>query len=369
MGIYQSGQGVKIEETVKVSGVPTNATTATYKIWFPDGTLVSYVFGVDVEVTNPATGVYDLDPAPNAAPGLYQYQLVTTGTAAGASEIKTYTILSGGSLAPEGMGPCSNWVDSADVLACCSAEIGSDTTYLEMSVAAAVELLYEASSRRFPGICQRTVRPCRLGTCRWGEPQVLSRGHLVGWDGSRWDGFDCGCRPTSRVKLAGRAHQIVQVKIDGIVLDPTEYALQDGRWLIRESPNRWPSCQDISLPDTEDGTWSVTYTYGKAPPMAGQLAAQALACEILKGCNPDAECAIPKGAMRVTRQGITLERNFFIRQRAGARSGKGTQGVFWATGITEVDFFLNTFNPAGIPRRATFWSASSRNRYAKSDPS
>lgn len=249
---------------------------------------------------------------------------------------------------------CSAWTTAEDVVGCCSAEIGSDTTFLEASIVAASEMLYDASGRQFPGICERTVRPCQIDSCLCGG-QVLSRGHLVGWDGSCWGGFNCGCQPESRVKLAGYVRSITQVKIDGVVLDPSEYFVQGHRWLIHRSPGRWPQCQIIDLPDTEDGTFSVTYEFGKAPPVSGQLAAQALACEITKSCTPGVECALPTGVVRVTRQGLTLERSFFVRDRFGV----------WATGIGAVDFFLNGVNPAGIRRRGTVFSPSSRNRYAR----
>lgn len=250
---------------------------------------------------------------------------------------------------------CSGWTTTDDVLACCSAEIGSDTSYLEASIVAASELLYEASGRRFVGVCERTARPCAVDSCLCGT-QVLSRGHLVFWNGECWGGYDCGCQPESKTKLAGYVREITEVKIDGIALDPSEYFVQDHKWLVRRE-GRWPSCQSMDRDDTEEGTWSVTYEYGKAPPVLGQLAAQSLACEIVKSCAPGVECALPDGVVRITRQGITLERSFFVRDENGV----------WATGIGPVDLFLNAFNSAGIPRRATVWSPSRRARYARTN--
>ena len=249
---------------------------------------------------------------------------------------------------------CSAWTTTDDVLTCCTAEIGSDTTFLEASIAAASEALYLASGKQFVGICERTVRPCQTDACGCGT-QILSRGHLVGWDGGCWGGYDCGCQPTSRVKLAGYATEIVEVKIDGIVIDESEYELVRNKWLVHRGGGRWPSCQIDDLPDTEEGTFSVTYEYGKAPPVLGQLAAAALACEIVKSCTTGVECALPDGVVRITRQGITVERSLFIQDERGR----------WATGIGAVDIFLNAVNQAGIPRRATAWSPSSRGRYAR----
>jgi hypothetical protein len=371
----------EVFEAIYESGTPGLAGTVAVAIHDNQNVVV---FGpttlqiVELIINGAPTGTYRANLTAPAAEGQYSINWSNDGSfdpqAGGAVEdlLVQNTVLVlpslGAGVADSAL--CSAWTTVEETVACCSVQIGSDTSLAEAAVVAASEILYEASGKRYPGVCERTVRPCRTRQCLYGQ-QVLSRGHLVGWDGSCWGGYDCGCRPTSQVKLAGRAREIVEVVIDGVVLDPSEYYLQDGRWLIRKSPSRWPWCQTIGLPDTEAGTWSVTYSYGKAPPVIGSMAAQALACEIIKTCSTDdADCAIPKGAIRVTRQGITLERTFFMRQLSGARTAAtGAKGVFWATGIPEVDYFLNTMNAAGILRRATFWSASQKNRYARSDPS
>ena len=255
-------------------------------------------------------------------------------------------------------GPCTAWTTVDDVRDCCTDDelADSDTTLIDDAIVATSELLYEASGRRYPGTCQRTVRPC-------GEPglcgvQVLSRGHLVGWDGASWGGYDCGCQPLSRVKLAGTVREIVQVKIDGDVVDPDDYRVDEYRWLVRKNGGQWPRCQSLDYDDTEEGTFSVTYSYGRAVPGSGRRAAAQLACEVFRSCSGSGEggeCALPNGVTRVTRQGITIERTFMQRDQSG----------IWRSGIAAVDLFLNTYNPRGLARRATFWSPSSRARYAR----
>lgn len=254
-------------------------------------------------------------------------------------------------------GPCTAWTSVDDVRDCCTDDelASSDTTLIDAAIVATSELLYEASGSRFSGLCQRTVRPC-------GEPglcgvQVLSRGHLVGWDGSFWGGYNCGCQPLSRVKLAGSVREIVEVKIDGVVVGESLYEVRERRWLIRTDGGLWPRCQSDGLPDTEEGTFSVTYTYGRAVPTSGQRAAAQLACEVFKSCSGAGECALPIGVSRVTRQGITIERTFMHLDKNG-----------WRTGLATVDLFLNIVNPRGLARRGTFWSPSSRARYARPTP-
>ncbi len=117
----------------------------------------------------------------------------------------------------------------------------------------------------------------------------------------------------------------------------------------------WPRCQNLDLPDTEVGTFSVTYEYGVEPPLIGLEAAKQLACQIYLGCTGSDQCQLPTGATRVTRQGVTIERQFFSRDpKTGA----------WRTGLPLVDLFLNTVNPGGLRRRPAVWTPDGP-RYAR----
>lgn len=253
------------------------------------------------------------------------------------------------------VGPCSTWTTPAEVVAFCASEdvdSGSDIYLLDEAVIISSQELYAASGKQFAGICENFVRPCSDG-CSCGY-QVLSRGHLVGWDGECWGGYACGCHPEPRVKLAGYVREILEVTIDGIVVDPSLYRVDKNKYLVRTDGSRWPSCQTLELNSDEVGTFAVSYTYGRIPPLMGQMAARQLACEIFKDSS-GLECALPTGVTRVTRQGITFERSFFQRDPDG----------LWRTGMALVDMFLNTVNPHGLSRRGTFWSPASRGRYAR----
>ncbi len=68
------------------------------------------------------------------------------------------------------------------------------------------------------------------------------------------------------------------------------------------------------------------------------------------------DCQIPEGAVRISRQGITVDRAIFARNPdTGA----------WETGLSAVDQFLNAYNPKGIMRRALFISPKATDRYAR----
>lgn len=253
---------------------------------------------------------------------------------------------------------CNAWTTAESMVVCCDAEFDSSGELADSSIVAASELLYLASGKQYPGICAMTVRPCKTDGCSCGY-QVLSRGHLVGWDGDCWSGYECGCSALSRVRLAGHVQEITSVKIDGVVVDPDTYFVYRNTWLTRKDGLKWPRCQSLDRDDTDEGTFSVSYSYGKAPPVIGQLAAAQLACEIVKSCTPDLECALPNGVTRITRQGITIERNALLRD---------PKTKIWRTGMDQVDFFLNAVNPHGLARRAIGWSAGSRSRYPMPEP-
>ena len=256
------------------------------------------------------------------------------------------------------LGPCTSWI-SADDLIDCGAVDSSDYD-LDYWAVAASEIMFQLSGRRFAGLCGPTVvRPCRKACgCDW---QILSRGYVV-WHGDAWScgGDPCGCAGTSVINLWYPVRTIIEVKIDGSVVDPSGYRVIRSRKLARSDDvgppvahNIWPACQNVNLPDTEEGTFSIVYTWGRYPPEAGKLAASQLAMELLKECNGEA-CALPKGITRVTRQGITIEKpaltSWIVREG-------------WKTGMPLVDAFLSAFNPSGLTRRPVIWSPASDLRY------
>lgn len=240
-------------------------------------------------------------------------------------------------------GTCGEaWITSDELAACLGIE--GDADLLDSATELATSILFSLSGERYPGVCQRTVRPC-YDPCNCGWGQVLSRGHLVGWSAGRWTndcGDRCGCGVQRRVRLAGiPARSIVQVKIDGVALSPSEYRLDAGGWLARTTGG-WPICQATSLPDTEPGTFSVTYTWGMEPPVSGREAAKALAAELYAACS-GGDCDLNANIQSVARQGVSWTRGEMLA--AG--------GVM---GIQAVDVFLTTVNPKGMRRRPAVFS-------------
>ena len=328
---------------------------------------------IEVECTVDDFGVYRYLGVFPADPSLSPYVITWEGASGSDPAIITTAseeicVSTSVPTVPSGDGPCTDWLTGDDVAACCSVEASSGVLFDDAAVQAQ-NLLYQLSGRRYAGLCgPLTVRPCR-DNCSCFPVQRLayaSGGSRLLWTGDYWgfwgnDSRNCGCGCLSQVKLSGfPVQEITEVKIDGDIVAPSEYRLDENRYLTRLNDTFWPACQDLSLDDTEDGTFSVSYVYGASPPPEGVAAAAQLGCEIYKSCSGQ-ECALPTGVTRYTRQGITVEKMAFTSWAFQ----RGTRGVLggWRTGMPLVDMFLASSNPHGISRRPVFWAPG--RRYAR----
>lgn len=367
---YLRGNPVSLIERFWGAAGPENPTTVTYTVLAPDGSEQVYVWPTDAEVSNPEVGTFELSLPPQIPPGEWRFRAEGAGALVQARE-GAFTVLESAVLDPidstvPTTGPCSSWIDGDDVAEFDpSLGVGSDTWRLDDVAYVASGLMYELSGRQFPGVCQRTVRPCRSGCSCWGgyalggSPFYWTTSEIGGaWLGA-WrneNGDQCGCGTESYVRLAGYpVREILEVKIDGEVIDPSGYRLDQRRFLIRladltttpPTDRFWPLCQDLSLPDTEAGTYSVKYTWGADVPLGGRWAAAQLAAELWRAFPANAgDCKLPSKVTRVVRQGITMER--IVPTADLLRNGQ--------TGLPLVDSFIATVNPTKARRRSAVWS-------------
>jgi hypothetical protein len=241
---------------------------------------------------------------------------------------------------------CQPWITEADLAACDCDATGLAPSRLADLMMAASETLYMLSGSVYSGPCTRVLRPCHaLG--QGGGP--LGQSHqmpaLIGGQWWNLGGCGCGSWDMCTCRLAGSIllpvdHPIsATVRIDGAVV--TDFRLE-GRSLWRRS---WPCCQDLSLPDTQPGTWSVTVVHGLDPPVSGKLAASALAAELVRACQASKSCRLPLGISSAVRQGVTIDASEFAELVSDGHLG-----------LAEVDVFLAAVNPGGLRRRARFVS-------------
>lgn len=219
---------------------------------------------------------------------------------------------------------------------------------------AAVEYLWRWSGRRF-GLCSVSVRPCEEDCTKgstwrgWsgspaGFPFVGAGFFPYIWQGSWFNAIcnncntqRCGCARISTVVLPGPVNEILEILIDGEIVNPNVYRL-DNLGLSRLDGTAWPRCQNmLHDPDGESpvsdasDTFQVTYLQGVAVPAAGQLAAGTLACELAKQACGGGGCRLPKRVQTVQREGVTIT---LPNDDAFFSNG--------STGIWEIDMFLSS---------------------------
>jgi hypothetical protein len=221
-------------------------------------------------------------------------------------------------LSADDIGPAAK--DVPDKVKSMSAELRLDV------VTFASEILFTATGGRYPGECERAVRPCaRAPEGFWPAPwplwwpggvpvPLLGPGTSL-WEWQRSWG-DCGCGLSSGACSCGWLPQvtlgafpitgITEVLIDGAVLNPDAYRVDERRWLVRVDGSGWPRCQHLERATTEEGTWQVEFTAGAAPPRAGAIAARLYAIEIAKSLSGCDDCQLPDRVASILRQGTTV---------------------------------------------------------------
>ena len=233
------------------------------------------------------------------------------------------------------------------------------------AVNAASELLYIRSGRVYTGTCGPvTIRPVARPVNQEGRLWLGGGGAFGGggsWGAVSWYQMGVG----STVSHFGNSTppelplpnypvlDIIQVKIDGVIIPDDEYRLDDFRTLVRMRPTAsstpterwgWPQAQINDLPDTEEGTFSVTYTFGQDPGVMGRIAAKKLAEFIALPAFGQTD-NYPNRMTNLSRQGVTVQ----VADAIDLLS-KGSLG------ITEVEEWLTTVNPGKNIRQASVWS-------------
>lgn len=246
---------------------------------------------------------------------------------------------------------CSPWIDQQDLYACgCPENAPQDV--MDLAIESASEILFKLTGQQYPGECEATLRPCgnsgRSVPFGWGYPWIPLKldGVWLNTGGCGCAMDYCGCSSYPALNLGRDDVQSVdEVIIDGVVLDPGDYRLDENRFLVRVVGSRWPCCQYLALPLDEHGTWGVTITYGWPIPADLRRAAAVLASEYVKACTSAGDCRLPMRAQTVARQGVTLQ---LFDPLETLNQGR--------TGLWEVDLAVTAHNPHRLTRQASVWS-------------
>lgn len=274
-------------------------------------------------------------------------------------------------------GPCSPWVAGPAVLALpwvlnaaqkAIADGKLDQQQIDVicaeAASAASEILYELAGRQFAGECGPvTIRPVSRPTdadTRSRPGGMSPNAWFSAWGAASSYGANVpgvasmylSSEPPT-IRLPWPVSDIKLVKIDGVPIPAGEYELRAFQELVRIRPTAsfspterwgWPTSQIMDLPDTEPGTFSVTFTFGAAPPASGLLAARKLA-EVIALPQLGDTTRYPHRITQMTRQGVTT-------QIASVIDVLAKQSL----GIWEVDAFLLAVNPKKLQRSAAVWS-------------
>lgn len=253
-------------------------------------------------------------------------------------------------------GPCGWAVDSCGCGTCWDSYTPA---VREQAAALASYTMWAATGRRY-GLCEVTVLPCNRP-----RPAPLYRTYPLGWNGAglpafgdsddyflpypilaggQWfnttcGGTGCSCAARCEVDLPAPAAAIVEVRLDGVVVDGAAYEIADRHILVRIDGACWPTCQvyGVQVPGFE-----VTYLRGSEPPEAVAFASRVLACQFAKLCA-GGECSLPYQLRSLTRSGVSVE--------VGSTAPAGPLRGPVVTGIAVVDQIIAADNPHGLIQR------------------
>lgn len=217
---------------------------------------------------------------------------------------------------PYTFGPCVPWTPIWQTGECSVLLLPGAPEVTGTAVEIASEVLYHLTAQRF-GTCEVTLRPCRRSCYDsfangswWWEYGTYPRPY---WYNGVWYNLGCGvcgdncsCVGIDETVLPGPLDTVSSVMLDGVQLvEGVNYRIDDYRKVVRIDGLLWPFCQDLTKPDTEVGTWSITASYGEPVPALGRVAVGELAGEIVKYLTCG-ECQLPQGVVDVSRQGISM---------------------------------------------------------------
>lgn len=189
--------------------------------------------------------------------------------------------------------------------------------------------------------CPIELRPCRTlwrGSTWYEAPTVggdyfqpfIFRGEWYNAACGSCDG-ECSCGASTTIRLPQQTGGIQKVTVDGAVIPPTAYRIDNGNLLVRTDGGYWPFGQNLALDPDEDGTFAIWYYEGAMPTSIDLFATGRLAYEFYKDLCGD-DCDLPLGVRAVNRQGVQFDLTMDM-------FGRGI------TGIPAVDAAIALRNP------------------------
>jgi hypothetical protein len=191
---------------------------------------------------------------------------------------------------------CQPFVTVEDVFddrCACALDEGEHLDLVEDVIDMASDILTIMSGGRIAGICDSTYRPVKVGGGACAPAAGGMSDHEYALFGQ-----------TDMIPIPGIQPQVIEVEIDGVVLNPSEYGLMNGRYLFRREGS-WPASNDLLALDSADGVFSITIRSGLPPDFITRQAAIELTCEIVSDVV-GAATRLPRGARSANLQGVAV---------------------------------------------------------------
>lgn len=244
-------------------------------------------------------------------------------------------------VAPAPNGPCSSWAEIAELpegCPCVSETSGdegtpSEATLLEL-LAEATDILWAILGRPNIGICEAIIHPETRGIC--GYP--ITRRHGLRTTGQ---GYLGSAVLLDRVPV----NDVLEVIIDGEVVDPTTYELHDGQWLVRD-PGSWPPGGGPAT----DLAFRITYTYGiEVPPLVRDATIEIANYLWSRHCGNTGGNTIPEAVDSLGTQGMQ-----YRFRRGNTENAAAVQQAL--PSLTAVGLARSSYNPTGQNQQTYIYS-------------
>lgn len=223
-----------------------------------------------------------------------------------------------------------------DGVCACDLDAIDDAELIDDMIDQASDMLSMATGGIVSGICQRTVRPVALCGEEYDPFYPTYRQYpLRDWR-RQFGGLNS-------IPLRAQNPDIVSIHIDGAVISPSDYGLLEGKYLFRRSAD-WPTVNDLRKADTQVGTFSITYRFGRAPDRLARMACIELACELIKDAKGKPS-GLPRGVTSANIQGASIQ----VRPRAEALRDGDEQ-------IPVVSRFMSLWAPEGMNQVTGVWA-------------
>lgn len=154
---------------------------------------------------------------------------------------------------------CQPFITASQITCECE---GVSSAIIQGWIDQASDVIAIITGGQISGRCSDVVRPRGEGTCGCIQQSC------------------CVCGDVRGIVLPGPDPQIDEILIDGDSFN--DWIILDGKTLVRSDGQPWPSCQDVTAPSTEDGTFQVSVTYGQEIPLLAKEAAAELICMMLR---------------------------------------------------------------------------------------